>query len=729
MSTSSQPPRRFKPEPLETTTKTSSRRFAPEPVETSTKSSKHRHPTEDNAENASKKTPRKFAVEPVETSHTSSKDGIDSVNEKKPRKFAVEPVETSHVGSKHKANNGKEAKPRRFAPQPVETSHVSSKDKASPHTEGKPRAHFAPQLLETSEKAHRRKSANDANSDAAEKPTRKFAPQLIETAQRSRKAGDVGPAVLHSDRTEATPEEHSMRKHYNRRSDEDDVDPLDNTPYRSRISEDTAEARRLGKPLPKRQTSRDSNRSHSFYVPELAPIESSQSERSDDDESNIPSLSTSPSIGSDMSSSHMHATRVRESVDDRFSGYFLELAARAAERQMRDQALAAFPNDDRHDPIDHYINKEDDDSYMSDTWSVAEGDSSGAGKFMKINWELRELQKHAEGKAAAKEAERKRKEAWRDFQKKTSANGPWGDAAAKLYQSAAALEGKNMIGEQQERDGLKQMQNGARPPMLGSDITFPRCPSPEPARFDVTQGSEKLREDMCYLTEQSNAASQAENKDCHLWNKPKNGDRPSLWSRDEETPEPEKGLWAGCCVGTGLTPPRGPTGLMTPYVNFDDPHDVALHTRGPHQLPPSPPPSNSGVSGSLEEKLEFEQAIDAEFSDAFVTQVYNYLSLGYPSMARKYDLELSKISRISVQELRADDAIVGAGARGYIRLGEASGPGCEDEHGDPVFREEHCARWRALRLYVREWARQQPSWHGQNGGGWGTVVRRGSWAW
>ncbi|KAJ9652312.1 hypothetical protein H2201_009228, partial [Coniosporium apollinis] len=60
--------------------------------------------------------------------------------------------------------------------------------------------------------------------------------------------------------------------------------------------------------------------------------------------------------------------------------------------------------------------------------------------------------------------------------------------------------------------------------------------------------------------------------------------------------------------------------------------------------------------------------IDEEFDDGFITQVYNYLSLGYPSLARKFDEELSRISGTSITELRQDDAL--ANARGYIRFGD-----------------------------------------------------------
>jgi hypothetical protein len=52
---------------------------------------------------------------------------------------------------------------------------------------------------------------------------------------------------------------------------------------------------------------------------------------------------------------------------------------------------------------------------------------------------------------------------------------------------------------------------------------------------------------------------------------------------------------------------------------------------------------------------------------------------------------------VPLTELRADDGIA---RDGYLRLG----PG---ESGEGVA-EEGCARWKALRLYIREWERQRP---------------------
>ena len=91
-------------------------------------------------------------------------------------------------------------------------------------------------------------------------------------------------------------------------------------------------------------------------------------------------------------------------------------------------------------------------------------------------------------------------------------------------------------------------------------------------------------------------------------------------------------------------------------------------------------------------------------------------------MARPFDAELSKISKIPVSELRQDDYL--AQSRGYIRLGK------DGNLTDRAITEETCMRWRALRLYIQEWARQHPNMAEDEFlvGGRGTAVRKGSWA-
>ncbi|KAL0257311.1 hypothetical protein SLS55_008121 [Diplodia seriata] len=503
------------------------------------------------------------------------------------------------------------------------------------------------------------------------------------------------------------------------------------------------DARRLG--IPTRSDSISSNRSHSFRIPDLDTIESSESE-----EEGTPSLSTTPSAESDSEQSYLyyHATRRRESVDERFSGYLLEIAAKAAEKQMREAAMAAFPNDEHHEPVAHFLGEEEDDSAGE---TMEEVNEERRESFTKVNWELLAMQKHVEEKeeegqngdkgAKVKKAdEPTKKNIWGEPQwgakstksavANSSTKAPWGNPFA------------NQRGRPDEQE-MKGMQRGARPPMLGGDIVFPRCPSPEPARFDVTQGSEALKNSMCYLTEQSlpnepqglwwheRKKEEDKHKEEHKLEAPKptglsakEGRRSKpptmLWSNQGSRSSSPIGLWNGCCLGPGSREDTKQAGMLTPAIEVGNPFDSPPPT--PARAPPSPPPSNPDMA-SIDDKLAARKALEEEFDDAFVTQVYNYLSLGYPSLARKFDDELSKISRIPVEELRQDDEL--AQARGYIRLGE------DNNARDAGITEDTCMRWRALRTYIFEWAKQQPRFFhaGYALGGFGVAARRGSWAW
>jgi hypothetical protein len=146
-------------------------------------------------------------------------------------------------------------------------------------------------------------------------------------------------------------------------------------------------------------------------------------------------------------------------------------------------------------------------------------------------------------------------------------------------------------------------------------------------------------------------------------------------------------------------------------------------------------------------QAELEEKIMAEFDDTFITQVFNYLSLGYPALARQYDEELSKISRITVEDLARDDEIImdtlwstkGDG------LGVAGGDGplaaslakkrvkatghimLDSEERVDKTEDERCPRWRALKEYIYEWARQHPDLDSISPQPWGVRERRGSW--
>lgn len=428
---------------------------------------------------------------------------------------------------------------------------------------------------------------------------------------------------------------------------------------------------------------------------------------------------------------------MRESVDERFSGYLLALAASAAEKQLRDQAMEAFPNSDFHERVDHFV----DDMELSDgdeiLESVAPTDGiRGRGPTRRVSSmdtgpQVQEKQRYREDEEpeASKlgvESERRQSKQIRAAQARS------GPPSADRDADGAP---KTIIGGWQKDVGLKKMRSAASPPMLGGDITFPRCPSPEPARFDVTQGSDAIRNNMCYLTNHAEGMS-TEDKQC-LWQGKESG-------ASGRSSAAKSGLWGGFCQGDDPKPTIGLVGIVTPKSEVGDPFG-GIGNSGSHtpRLPPSPArSSDNGVDARRTscrlnelkkgesdearraERRQFKRYIEEEFSDSFVSQVFNYLSLGYPSLARKFDEELSKISKIPVEELREDDRL--AQHRGYIRFGEDMDG---EMRGQDGIDEHSSARWKALRIYVREWGLQQPkiSPGGNPMGPWGVIERRGSW--
>jgi hypothetical protein len=108
-------------------------------------------------------------------------------------------------------------------------------------------------------------------------------------------------------------------------------------------------------------------------------------------------------------------------------------------------------------------------------------------------------------------------------------------------------------------------------------------------------------------------------------------------------------VWGGSRIdGTApSSPPCGPSGLLTLRFKVDDDSDA-------------------------DDKLKRVN------DNAFVAQKYNYLSLCSPAIARDYEPELTKVSRVPLAELHADDGI----ARDrYLLLGpgEPSGEGFAEE--------------------------------------------------
>lgn len=646
--------------------------------------------------------PRRFKVEPIETTVHSSKDRKQQNHgdsHEPARAFAPEPIATTTSTN------------RKFKPDPIETSTRSSRqkfnkdwdDETSPTRERRQR----PKLVAKGPEMNRQLRS------AMKRPSKKFTPQLIETAQRSRKAGDSRPALLPSDKTEATPDVISTRR---ARILGIPPTPPTNTPttdlpQNPLFLEIASGIQHNICPLARRR-SYFSSSEHSFRVPDLDPIESSESEAS-----NPPSPTTS-SWTTDHSFMYKEATRMRESVDDRSSGYLLELAAKAAENQLREQALAAFVNSDTHEHVDHFIGREDTERSGS---SIEQTERESGSSFTEVNWELDAMRKYQEHQ----EAEKGKRKPDTHNQKRTehikASFGPFGNPT-----NLPDAEMSKKLNASKKDHEMERMRNEARPPMLGQDLRFPRCDSPEPSRFDPTQGCDAVRTAMCYLSEQSKAASEkGESLWCGQGNGRQTSTTPSLWSTANSRASSTHGLWGGSCVNGGDKSPRGPTGILTPSHEKAQPLSPCP-TPAMSLLPPTPPTSTYHTNfvttdfSSIDEKLALEQSITEDFSDDFVTQVYNYLSLGYPSMARPFDGELSKISKISVHELRQDDYL--AESRGYIRLGK------DGNLKSSEITEETCMRWRALRTYIQEWARQHPNMSEEEFGMGGSAVRKGSWA-
>ncbi|KAF1814012.1 hypothetical protein P152DRAFT_301661 [Eremomyces bilateralis CBS 781.70] len=609
-----------------------------------------------------------------------------------PRRFKVEPIETTRSTRKGERENetgetqeGKQDSaepavvkiPRRYAPVPIETTVVHRRAAKDRDTDVETKT----DLKEGSESSTTTNQQTEAGSIANPRPRRNFAPQLLETAVRSRRVGKTSPSRHVSGDIDDT--DRDCFSHLVLRRSE----LASRTPSPLGISQaELQEARRIGSPLlsRSRQSSVGSARSHSYQVPHLDTIESSESEESI---SRRGSLSNTPPTPASSRNSYKHATRIRESADETTSAYFLRVAAKTAERQLREQAMAAFPNDDRHEPVAHFINRDLDTAYPS---RHPTHDSTKRYKYRResseANWQIRGFRKRSSWRDRKRHAERRQKASG-----DSSNNDSW----------RHPMSGLSDGGMQRDTD-LEQMRNKARPPMLGGDIVFPRCPSPNQARFDVTQSSYVIRQSMCYLSEQAKEPDRE-----GLWRNKSEAnlisssrESSSIWTgRKSPSNNPKSpstsGLWGGSCTSKdALTVPRGPTGMITPKV-IDE--DELIHADHPlsnhHQLPPSPPSSYPGPT-SLDEKLSRAALIDAEFHPEFVTQVYNYLSLGYPAVARAFDPELSKITHIPIAELRQDDHL--ASSKGYFRLGEDF---CAD--GVPITREA-CIRWRALRLYAGE---------------------------
>lgn len=275
-----------------------------------------------------------------------------------------------------------------------------------------------------------------------------------------------------------------------------------------------------------------------------------------------------------------------------------------------------------------------------------------------------------------------------------------------------------------ERDVGKTRKKS--PPMLGKELTFVKCLSPKQTKLEP-----EYLWSINDVIEKSHPSHQNQNQN---QNSPASILTDPATTHKAKADQPPPGLWHGLCHTDDKTqavvPIQRPTLLATPYPPSSpcDPFAEAFAADG------------GVLSQSMDERLnerlqeekrkeaaakEMEDSIAAEFTDRFVTQVYNYLSLGYPAMARDYDDELSKIANVPVRELQSDD-MIDNNAKGHISLDDDDALS-KSKGGTVTYNHDNCPRWHALKVYIAEWARQHPDLNSIDPLAWGMRERRGSW--
>lgn len=557
---------------------------------------------------------------------------------RRPRRFLAQPIETSSRSS--------QAHPRAPADSTEKPGDELNRLAKQPAKDSQPGRRFLPEPIETTTASNRGASAGAKAPEQNVKPgPRRFKPDLIEIDRRSVKGKTKTVDLPLRHNAGAAPADGSSS-----RPEGSHVASGSNT-HRTPSSEPTESRFSYGSLL-----RRQEGRRHSFRVPDLPSIPSNSSEDSDES-CKSPSLSPLRKLTQPISASRRSANSFRESCDGEFQEYLRSLAARSARKQLKEQALAAFPNEQVYETVDHFAIDEDgmDSAEEDSMYPQAHHIKSRRQSSADLSWELEYMRQHKE------------------------------EAEMRL-RAMAASRNADMPSSQEPATKSKL----ASPPMLGEDIVLPQSSSPEGT--------------MCETIDVGDDAQTASD--------PCSGCG-GLWCAVSRPGDGQgAGLWMGTCrKGDGRERESQPlTGIMTPMPRGEeaerDPFSKSFRVQG----------ESASIAGQTAAFADYSpKTIEDEFHDGFVTQIYNYLSLGYPCVARYYDYELSKISGIPIEELRRDDQHTDA--KGYVVAPE----------GDLAVA---CMRWKALRLYIREWARQQPTMAKDETGleAWGMPERRGSWA-
>ncbi|KAH7241606.1 hypothetical protein BKA59DRAFT_207160 [Fusarium tricinctum] len=652
---------------------------------------------------------------------------------------------------------------RRFIPEPIETTFSTSRsNKTNEKKDQQQTPTMRPNPEPTPEPSPRSPSPGLHELHQKPRPKRRFAPQLIETSRRSRREGDAGPATKPTDKTDITPYTkniYTATKPRGRRRDSAHEPPANGPRRRESEDENVVQflleiaAKEAERQMQEAAMSafpnshvREGNVDHFYFR------ESSGSDQSPESTSPVHDHHGHPV-------KHHHNVR-RQSSDSNLGWWHKHMQEHVESNQ--EQHDDHMEVDEKHDEMDTLVEepaletpviKENDDIMMrTDTadldnmefdmppdpmWTTSNTprDSSSKRSSIGVSGPIGETHMPLLETDSYLTAEQLNKTA----SPAPAASGHIGESTMPFIPSAPAVGtadtpfakasqippdtggfastrnlarpfGYRPFGRGSPAPSFQKKRLGVTPPMLGKDLVFRKCPSPKQTKLEP---------------DHSFAEHHAEEK-----------------LRDHSG---ENGLWRGYCFRSDsndnyLVPAdlHGPQMLATPrpvvtpgtasHISSppftDEPASVNGTTNGRGNglwTRPGPPKGLHMLHG-INERLqkekthaELEEKIEQEFDDSFVTQVYNYLSLGYPAMARSFDGELSRISLMSIQDLEKDDEK--QLAQGHLVESEADKP-----------RDQRCPRWHALQSYIKEWARQHPNLDSMDPVGWGVRERRGSWA-
>ncbi|KAL4783863.1 hypothetical protein BJX76DRAFT_240858 [Aspergillus varians] len=589
------------------------------------------------------------------------------IKSKRPRRFLPEPVETSSRSSKKHQDNGSAKqnvgiRTSKLDPSSSTNEPAGYSRPSQPRQPGRrpgPMRSNNAHGLTAPDTVHTTFTPNTGNN---QQRTRRFIPQLMETARHSFRPGNrlFGPESLSSPRAHCLSDANEA---HGRMEVSAEVEHESRFSYSSLLR-------------------RQETRRHSFRVPDLPDILSSGSEESN--EPNSPQLGPLSVTSRRIGIRPDDRKQSRDGQETPILEYILPFPPHPSEHQLKEHALAAFPNEQVYQPVDHFaIDRDEDESPYEQGADVHD---------QTLEFRITRRASSADLPSELAYLRRHKEEAGMNRRHYLTTRG--GRLARRTSKSVDRVAHRDEGWDVNQP--LTQLRQAASPPMLGGDLVFPQSLTPETT---ICEGSHAIG----FNEARPNLSSLA-----------------GLWSASpcSSFEHDRGGLWNGTCKPENHTTHRTLSpGLITPRhgveedgcCEFDEssqagaPQHQNLHfaTEGPR------------------DDLTHTEYTNQEFNDGFVTQIYDYLSLGYPSVARYYDYELSRISGLPVAALRADD--LNMDAKGHVGMYDITNRGATNGV---------CVRWTALRLYIQEWARQHPQMleAGCYHEAWGVRERKGSWA-